>query len=155
VLQTESVSPADLVSEALAAVRRGGSSSQGDVTADLPAGLPRVRVDRGRLVRTLTSLIFHARKFRASGDVRFTGEDRGACVSLRLEYAGYFIAADEIARSLELLYPARRAGHTLNAVGLGLGVLRAIARLQGGDLELKASPDGRTVISLSLPVSAR
>ena len=155
VLQTESVVPADLVEEALAAVRRGASSTQADVAADLPAGLPRVRVDRNRIVRTLTSLIFHARKFRASGDLRITGEDRGARVALLLEYAGHFIPADEAARSLELLYPARQDGHTLNAVGLGLGVLRSIVRLQGGELGIQIAPDGRTVLCLSLPVAPR
>jgi|GEM_PF-1543028 len=154
-LQTENVVPADLVEEALAAVRRGPSPTQADVAADLPPGLPRVRVDRNRIVRTLTSLIFHARKFRASGDLRLTGEDRGAHAALRLEYTGQFIPADEVERSLGLLYSAQRAGHTLNTVGLGLGVLRAIARLQGGDLEMQVAPGGRTVFCLSLPIAAQ
>jgi signal transduction histidine kinase len=148
-LQTESVAPAELVEEALAAVRRGAASSQADVVVALSAGLPRGRVDRNRTVRTLTSLIFHARKFRAAGDLRLSGERQGAGVALRLEYAGHFIPAEEVARSLELLYPAHHAGHTLNAVGLGLGVLRAIARLQGGDLAMQVAPDGRTVLCLS------
>jgi signal transduction histidine kinase len=153
VLQTESVPPAELTEEALAAVRRGASSSQADVAVDLPAGLPRVRVDRNRSVRTLVSLIFHARKFRASGNLRLSGEARGATVMLRLEYSGHFIPAEEVERSLGLLYPAHNAGHTLNAVGLGLGVLRAIARLQDGDLDMKVNQDGSTTLSLSLPAA--
>jgi len=150
VLHTESAVPADLVEEALAAVRRDASSAQAEVAADLPPGLPRVRVDRGRTVRTLTSLVFHARKFRASGDLRCTGEDRGGSVVLRLEYAGHFIPAEEVRRSLELLYPASQAGHTLNVVGLGLGVLRAIAHHQDGDLDMQVAPDGKTTLSLAL-----
>jgi signal transduction histidine kinase len=153
ILQTESVVPADLVEEALAAVRRGASSTQADVAADLPPGLPRVRVDRGRTVRTLISLVFHARKFRASGDLRLSGEDRGGSVALRLEYAGHGIPPDEVQRSLGLLYPASRAGHTLNAVGLGLGVLRGIARRQNGDLDMQVAPDGHTTLILSLPTA--
>lgn len=154
-LQTESVAAADLVEDALSAVRRGAATTQADVSADLPPGLPRVRVDRNRTVRTLTSLVFHARKFRASGDLRFTGELRGGRVALSLGYLGHFIPAGQVRRSLELLYPASRAGHTLNAVGLGLGVLRAIARLQNGDLGMTVAADGRTVLTLSLPVSPR
>jgi signal transduction histidine kinase len=154
-LQTESVAPAELVEDALAAVRRGASANQAEVAADLPAGLPRVRVDRNRTVRTLTSLVFHARKFRASGDLRLTGELRGSRVTLNLDYLGHHIPADEVRRSLGLLYPASRVGHRLNAVGLGLGVLRAILRLQKGDLDMAVAADGRTTLSLSLPVSPR
>ncbi|MCX5793938.1 MAG: HAMP domain-containing sensor histidine kinase [Elusimicrobia bacterium] len=154
-LQNESVVPADLVEEALAAVRRGASTSQADIDADLPAGLPRVRVDRSRTMRTLVSLVFHARKFRSSGDLRLTAEDKGASVALRLEYAGHPITQAEAQRSLDLLYPASRAGHTLNSVGLGLGVLRAVARQGGGDLGIQVGTDGRTTLCLSLPVASK
>ncbi len=152
VLQAESVAPAELIEEALAPIRRGASPSQADVNADLPADLPRVRVDRARTIRTLASLVFHARKFRSSGDLRLTGENQGASVALRLEYAGQAISQAEAQRSLELLYPASRFGHVLSAVGLGLGVLRAVARHGGGDLGMKVGPDGHTVLCLSLPV---
>ncbi|MBI5241605.1 MAG: HAMP domain-containing histidine kinase [Elusimicrobia bacterium] len=154
-LQTESVVSADLVEEALSAVRRRPNTTQADVSAELPPELPRVRVDRNRTVRTLTSLVFHARKFRASGDLRLTGQLRGDRVALCLDYAGHPMPPGEVRRSLELLYPASRAGHTLNAVGLGLGVLRSIARCQNGDLDMTVAADGRTRLTLSLPVSPR
>jgi K+-sensing histidine kinase KdpD len=134
-------------------VRRGAATSQADVNADLPVDLPRVRVDRARTIRTLVSLVFHARKFRRSGDLRLTGENCGAFVALRLDYAGHVIPQAEVQRSLDLLYPASRAGHTLNAVGLGLGVLRAVARHGGGDLMMQVGPDGSTALCLSLPVA--
>ena len=153
-LQTESVVLADLVEEAWAALRRGPAQPQAEIDTDLPADLPRVRVDRGRTVRTLTSLLFHARKFRTSGTPRLRGQRRDDTVTLRLEYQGLPLPPAEAQRSLELLYPAfDRAGHTLNAVGLGLGVLRAVSRCQGADLDFEVGPDGRAVLSLALPVA--
>ncbi|MDD5627549.1 MAG: HAMP domain-containing sensor histidine kinase, partial [Elusimicrobia bacterium] len=151
-LQSDSVVPADLVEEALAAVRRGAATSQGDIDAGLPPGLPRVRADRARAIRTLVSLVFHARKFRRSGGLRLTGEHQGAMVALRLEYAGHPISPAEAQRSLDLLYPAARSGHTLNSVGLGLGILRAVARRGGGDLSIQVGPEARTTLCLCLPV---
>jgi len=147
----ESAPPVELVEEVMALVRRGAGSVQGDIEISLPPDLPPVRVDRGRTVRTLASLVFHARKFRSGGPLRLGGESGRGVVTLSLRYSGQPMAAEEAASSLELLYPAR-AGHTLNAIGLGLGILRAVARRQGGDLGLSVEADGAAVLSLALPL---
>jgi len=153
-LQVDNAAPAALVEDAVAAVRRGASQPHVEVRVELPADLPRVRVDRERTVRTLLSLIFHARKFRVSGDLRLVGQRSEETVALTLEYQGQALAPDEVQRSLELFYPGRgHQGHVLNAVGLGLGVLRTLARHQGGDLDFSVAPDGKSAMTLSLEVS--
>ncbi|HAM36815.1 MAG TPA: hypothetical protein DEB40_13525 [Elusimicrobia bacterium] len=155
-LNPESVAPAELAAGALAAIRRGVDQSNVEVKLEVPTDLPRVRVDQGRTVRTLTSLIFHARKFRSGGDLLISGQHADGKVFLRLHYQGLALPPGEAERSLELFYPARKGkSHTLNAVGLGLGVLRAVARHQGADLTFEVQPDGQSVLSLALPVSPR
>ena len=155
-LQLESVAPAELAAGALAAVKRGLSQIPVEVRLDVSADLPRVRVDRDRTVRTLTSLLFHARKFRTSGDMRICADRMGEAVRLHLQYQGLPLPPGESERSLDLLYPASaRGGHTLDAVGLGLGVLRVVARRQGGDLGFQVGPDGRAELTLCVPVSPR
>ena len=154
VLHAESAVPGDLAAAALTMVQRSAAQSETEVKADLPAGLPRVRVDRDRTIRTLTSLFFHARKFRSTGDIRLSGESRDGRVLLRLEYQGRPMSPDAARRSLELMYPAfQDRQHTLSAVGLGLGMLRALARIQGGDLDLAVGPDGRSALTLALALA--
>lgn len=143
-------SAAEIITEAVSLTKRGNGLS--DVIVDLPAGLPSVRADRDRMVRILGGLLFHARKFRVSGDIRLSARPEGKAVSVRLEYLGQHMPPREAARSLELLYPAYvRKGHTLNSVGLGLGAHRALVREQGADLAFDVGGDGASVLTLRLP----
>ncbi len=156
VVYPESVLPSVLIDEALAELKRSMAQAPFALQCAVPTDLPKVWVDRSRTVRSLTTLFLYARKFRAAGDLRFTGERRNGAVALRLEYYGQPLSHEETQRSLEVLYPARRrSGHTLNTVGLGLGLLRVLARRQGGNLDFQVSSDGRSVLTLLLPLSKR
>ena len=87
-------------------------------------------------------------------ELRLCARRHERAVALSLEYHGQPLDPAEARRSLELLYPGRdRAGHRLNAVGLGLGMLRALARRQGGDLSLLVGPDGVATLALTMPVA--
>ncbi|MDD5657594.1 MAG: HAMP domain-containing sensor histidine kinase [Elusimicrobia bacterium] len=155
-IQVENAPVSELVAAAVACVRRDGAAGQGEVKVEVPAELPRVRVDRERAVRTLASLLFHARKFRTGGELVMGGRRDGSRVKLELRYRGHPLPAGEAERSLALLYPALGPNrHTLTAVGLGLGVLRAVAERQGGDLSFRVAPDGEARLTLSWPVSPR
>ncbi len=104
-------------------------------------------------MRSLSSLLFHARKFRLSGPVTLRGLRRGASVALEIEYTGQRLDPKEARRSLELFYPARnRKDQILAATGLGLGLIREVMRLSGGDLELVVEERGRTRLILLVPL---
>ena len=44
--------------------------------------------------------------------------------------------------------------HEFTGTGLGLYLVRTLARLQGGDAEYQAHPNGKVVISIRLPITA-
>ena len=148
----EAAVPAELVAQALKGVRRGFEQARVELSVALPAGLPNVRADADRAARSLSSLLFHARKFRAGGSVSIRSLSRGASVAFEIEYEGQVLDPDEARRSLELFYPARsRESQVLAATGLGLGLIRAVTRRDGGDLELTVDAAGRTRLVLLLP----
>lgn len=154
-LSVEETELAEIIQDSLARVRHGMLQAGIEASVRLDDSLPKVHVDRDRAVRALTSMIFHARKFRSSGGIvleAHRGPGDRAVVHLR--YQGQALSPDEARRSLELFYPAqKRKDLLLAATGLGLGALRLVARRQGGDLDFRVEPDGRSVISLVLPTS--
>lgn len=149
---SEDFYPAEAVDTALRSIRQGAVSAGVVIETDLPRGLPKVRTDPDRLARTISSLLFHARKFRSSGAVSIGGREAAGAVELWVEYTGPVLNADRAAEALDLYFPARQGhGQAQAASGLGLGVLREVLRRQGGDLLYGAFTDGRTRLTLLLP----
>ena len=109
-------------------------------------------LDPDRLSRTVSSLLFHARKFRSSGGVTIGAREAGTTVELWVEYVGPVLSADRAAEALDLYFPARQGhGNAQAASGLGLGILREVLRRQGGDLLYTVASDGRSRLAMVLP----
>jgi len=151
------VQPKELFEEALVTLRRGFEHANIELRVELPDGLPKVHTDAERATRSLSSLLFHARKFRAGGGpVVVRAAPRGASVACEIEYAGPRMDPAEARRSLELFYPARdRKDQILAATGLGLGLVRAVMRRVGGELELSVDEKGLTRLILLLPAAGK
>jgi signal transduction histidine kinase len=145
--------PSETVDDALAGLRRGFEHSGVELVVEIPEGLPRVNADADRLARTLSSLLFHARKFRVSGPVKLRLAADGPVVAFEIDYAGQPLSPEDAAASLDLWYPAReRKDQLLSTTGMGLGFARRLARLCGGDLEFTVDEKGRTRLRLTAPV---
>lgn len=147
--------PAEIVEEALASLRRGFAYSNIELKVTVEPDLPRVRTDPDRVARSLASVLFHARKFRLDGPVRLSVRRRGGSVAFEVEYAGHRLPPGEAAASLDVFYPARkRLNQQLAATGLGLGLVRAVMRRVGGDLDFVVEEKGRSRLVLTAPVEA-
>jgi signal transduction histidine kinase len=145
-------SPRTLIEEALTTIRRGFEHAGVELRLESAEGLPNVRTDADRAVRSLSSLLYHARKFRSGGPVTVRALRRGVFVACEVEYEGQSLKPGEARRSLELFYPVReRKDRILAATGLGLGLIRAVMRRVGGELELVVGEKGRTRLVLLLP----
>jgi K+-sensing histidine kinase KdpD len=155
-VQLESLAPGDLLEAALPAARRAAAEAKYELKIEKEDGLPRVRADRDRAARTLASLFFHARKFRTDSGLSVRASRRGERVIFEVSYHGQPLPHDEARRSLELLYPAvGPKQHTLTAVGLGLGILRAVSEGQGGGLDFHVEPGGNARLTMALPAADR
>lgn len=151
----EDVPALELVDSARRALAFGCSSASIPLEVDADAQTGVVRCDPDRAPRTLASMLFHARKFRASGPLKVTARPEGGKAVFTVEYEAPKLTAEEAAMSLDLYFPAKaREDQRMSATGLGLGILRAVARLQGGDLSFTAA-GGKGVLTLELPRAVR
>lgn len=152
IVRTQAVSVVEAVDIAMQSIRNGIPSSELLVDIRLPPGLPDVLADEDRLPRTISSLIFHARKFKSEGPIVLEAAETPAGVRISIAYQGVKISPEEVRGSLELYYPARKKGNQLlSAIGAGLGTLRRLTELQGGTLTLDVSSTGAALLSLGFP----
>lgn len=149
-MHLEPASPEELAEAAARAVEFGCGNAGIPLERRVESGLPKTRCDADRTQRTLTSMLFHARKFRTGGPIRLSASREGAAVAFAVEFEAAKLTAEEARRSLDLYYPARMKGQSMAATGLGLGVLAAVSRAQGGSFSLQAQ-DGRAALRLRLP----
>jgi len=141
---------AEILDEALVSIRRGMEQAGVDFKVAAAPDLPRVRTDAERAARCLSSILFHARKFRTGGPIGLAVSRAPSAVRFAVSYQGARLSPSEISASLDLYYPARRRkDQVLGATGLGLGLVRRVARMIGGDLDFVAAEDGRAVVTLS------
>lgn len=143
------------IETALLSIRTGAARSKVGIRVELEPALPKVRADGDRLARTIVGVLYHARKFRISGDIRVKAgaSEPGRPLELRVEYAGPKLSGAEARRALALFYPARRRDRLLSATGFGLGMARIVMRRQGGDLRFNVDADGRSHLLLEIPLA--
>ena len=141
---------AEILDDALVSIRRGMEQAGVDFKVATAKNLPSVRTDSERAPRCLSSVLFHARKFRTGGPITLKVSRAPAAVLFAISYQGARLSPEEIENSLELYYPARlRKDQVLGATGMGLGLIRKVARLIGGDLAFTATEEGLATVTLS------
>ncbi|MBI4377027.1 MAG: HAMP domain-containing histidine kinase [Elusimicrobia bacterium] len=143
----------EALASALSATHYGFENSKIPLETRIPGDLPSVRADPDRLSRMISSLLFHARKFRLSGPVELIVRPAGHRVELDFRYTAEPSTQQELERALDLYYPAERVGERMAATGLGLGLIRAVAEHQGCFLTVRAGADGASSLLLSLPTA--
>ena len=147
---------AEILDEALVSIRRGMEQANVEFKVVTAKDLPSVVTDPDRAARSLSSVLFHARKFRTGGPITLDVSRAPAVVLFAVSYDGARMSPAEIEASLDLYYPARlRSDQVLGATGLGLGLIRRVARMVGGDLDFKANDEGRATATLSFAAAGR
>lgn len=151
-LNVGAAAPAQIVEDSLVAMRRGFDYAGIELRVETGEALPEVHTDADRASRSLSSLLFHARKFRVSGPVVVRTKRVKNGVGFEIEYVGPKFTPDEAEASLDVFYPAReRKDQQLAATGLGLGLIRAVNLRLGGDLEFSVDEKGLSRLLLLAP----
>ncbi|MFY0528664.1 sensor histidine kinase [Archangium gephyra] len=116
---------------------------------------PQVEVhwDRLRVEQALSNLITNAIKYGAGGPISVRAELRDGVVSLQVADRGLGVAEDDRER---IFNPFERASsaHRVQSLGLGLYIVREIARAHGGTVGLTGRDGGGSCFTLRLPVEA-
>ena len=148
-LNPEPVQLADFLSEI---IRQAGDRSPGHpLTFSLDALEPVHSFDRELVRIALRNLIENAIKYSPEGGpIRLQGSRRGDGLCLGVEDHGLGIPADQLERVATRFFRARNTEH-IPGLGLGLHLVRVIAELHGGSLELDSREGAGTTARLVLP----
>ena len=112
----------------------------------------RAKVDSQLLAQAVSNLIVNAIRHSGSKDIAVSLEETSRSVCIAVEDHGTGIPPEHAARIFERFHrvdPARAA--ETGGAGLGLAIVRRIARLHGGDVTLAAAKPRGCVFALTLP----
>ena len=120
------------------------------------AALP-VEADRKAIRQILLNLLSNAVKFTPDGGaVVVMARAQGGDLVLAVGDSGVGIAADEL-DGIGQPYAQSRSGRETveRGTGLGLTLVRALAEMHGGTMEVKSAPGEGTTVTVRLPVMER
>jgi two-component system sensor histidine kinase KdpD len=123
----------DLAEALETAAARAERASGRTILRDVPASLPRPRLDPALLDQILANLLDNALKFSGpTGQVRLAAWREGAEVAVAVEDDGPGIAQADLLRVFDPFFRARRTDRVAAGSGLGLAICRGLAAVMGG-----------------------
>ena len=130
-------------------IQQNGFAFEENISPDIPP----VRVDREAIARSLLNLLNNALKY--SRDKKFIGVSlyrSNSSINLEVRDRGIGIPANEQEKIFEKFY---RCGdplvHKVKGSGLGLSLVRHIARAHGGDVLVESEPEKGSKFTIALP----
>lgn len=142
--------PERMAWDAIAAVERPTSNHL--IRVQIEPNAVRFRCDRETLVIALRELVDNAVKFAPAGSaVTLTVKRCGPDVKLAVSDEGRGVAPDQIGRLTEAFYQVDRAGQEQQGAGTGLALVKAIARVHKGRLEIESAAGTGARFTLVFP----
>ena len=154
---------ADLVDDALAALRSEIEAKQQRVSLHLPPDLPQLRGDRVRLIQVLSNLVSNAHKYSPSGSVitLATGVADGASleggplVRVSVRDTGFGISPADQARLYSQFFRSDDPDiREQTGWGLGLHITRRLVEALGGDMSVQSELGKGSTFAFTIPAEA-
>ncbi|MDH4463916.1 MAG: PAS domain S-box protein [Acidovorax sp.] len=116
-----------------------------------------VMADASKIEQAVVNLLSNAIKYSPQGgdisvSVREAHRDGTAYAVISIQDQGIGMTPEQLARAFERFYRADGSGN-IPGTGLGLNLVKEIAEIHGGSVELSSEPDVGTVASLWLPLA--
>lgn len=148
---------APILGRAVEATRQlSADRSRIELVLDVPAGLPDVHADEGRLEQVVRNLLGNAvRHTPPGGVVRVSAGPADGMVAIAVEDTGEGIQAGELDRIWERFYRtdgARDRDH--GGAGLGLALVKELTEAMGGRVEAASTPGTGSRFTVWLPTAA-
>jgi len=131
-------------------IEQHGFAFEENISNDVPP----VTIDREAIARSLLNLVNNALKY--SKDQKFIGVSlyrTNGSVNLEVQDHGIGISPEEQEKIFEKFY---RCGdplvHNIKGSGLGLSLVRHIARAHGGDVKVESSLEKGSKFTIALPL---
>lgn len=126
-----------------------------DLRISVPADLPELPGDPGRLAQVLLNLVDNALKYTpAGGTVTVSAADAGSEVSVSVADTGAGIPKADLPRIFERFYRVDKARtRTTGGTGLGLSIVKHIVDAHGGTIGVVSDAGQGAVFTFTLPKS--
>jgi signal transduction histidine kinase len=161
ILQRRTFSPPALANAAAASLRARAEAVKLTCTIDIADGLPKEATgDVVRLRAALENLIDNAVKFTQQGEVGLAVRSEQIGAALRLVFtvsdSGIGMTASEIKRLFRPFTQAHEGiAKRFGGTGLGLSLVKRLARAMGGDLTVTSTPGRGSTFELTVVVALR
>lgn len=144
-----------LLHESVESIRGQLLDEETDIEADIPAKLPRLRVDPDRITQVLQNLLGNAVKYGQGSPVRLTAGLNGQGVlTVSVADQGPGVPVSDLAHVFDKFYQVDRdtMSNSLKGSGLGLTISREIVEHYGGRIWVDSAPQRGSTFTFTLPV---
>ena len=152
-LAREDFDARDAISAVLRLMRGQADRAGVNLRGSLPAVPLDAEADRRAVKQIAMNLLSNALKFTPrGGSVTITARGTGRVLELIVTDTGVGIAREDLARLGRPFEQAGAADQRQAGAGLGLSLVRAFARLHGGDMEITSVVGEGTTVAVRMPV---
>jgi cell cycle sensor histidine kinase DivJ len=153
-LTPESVDIRDLLAGCLSMVALKAEQAGVRVITEIPMALPEVMLDKRALRQIVLNLLANAVKFTPrGGSVTVSAEIAAGALVMRVADTGIGICEADLRRLGEPFFQARSSyDRPYEGTGLGLSVVKGLAALHGGRVEIDSHIGGGTRVAVHLPL---
>ena len=142
--------PREVMTSAIVACAPLAHQAGIEIAHEADSSLPRLVVDRHRVVQIFQNLLENAIQHSPAGGrvlFRARAPEEGGAVRFSVEDCGPGFRPEDLDRLFEPFFSRRRGG-----TGLGLSIVQRIAEQHGGEVVAANRPEGGAVMTVTLPV---
>lgn len=146
----------EVVTRGVELFRYRAEQGKARLVLDIAPGLPQTKLDERAMHLLLFNLLDNAIKYAGASDaVIVRVRDARGRLTLEVEDHGAGIDSEDARRIFERFYRGKTArSGAARGSGIGLALVKHIARAHGGDVAVRPAEGGGAVFSVTLPVTA-
>ncbi|HWQ62251.1 MAG TPA: HAMP domain-containing sensor histidine kinase [Negativicutes bacterium] len=122
---------------------------------DVPAGLPAVLADPGRLAQVMTNLISNASRYSPAGEtIDVTARHKDGKATVAVSDRGPGIPSEDQPYVWDRFYRVDKSrSRSGGGTGLGLAITKRLVQAMGGEASLASDPVRGTTVTFTLPLA--